>query len=91
MLPPKAGYATAIKAVVKTGGDAELYSKSFYYTPEFFAWYRYLFLGNSKPDSHLKVLSAVEDEELKNGVPKELKALIEHAASKINLSDANAE
>lgn len=90
-VPKEANYATAIQAVVKTDGNAELYSKSFYYTPEQFAWYRYLFLGNSKPDSHLKVLSAVEDEELRNKVPKELKALIEHAASKLNLSDANAE
>lgn len=84
--PKPANFTTAIEAVVKKCGKPEIYEKSFYYTPEFFAWYRYLFLGNSKPDSHFLVLSKIEKNELAQKAPKELIALVRHVASELGLN-----
>jgi predicted ATPase len=42
---------------LKTGGSPALYSTD--YDPEF-TWYPYLFLGESKPETHLRALSEIE-------------------------------
>lgn len=84
--PKQANFATAIETVVKKGGKPEIYEESIHYTPEFFAWYRYLFLGNSKPDSHLLVLSKIEKNELAQKAPKELIVLVRHVASELGLN-----
>ncbi|GAB7048442.1 hypothetical protein JCM9534A_35680 [Catenuloplanes indicus JCM 9534] len=46
-------------------------------------WYRYLFLGRSKPSSHLRALSRLTDDELREGAPKVLVALIKHISQKV--------
>lgn len=40
-------------------------------------WYRYLFLGRSKPSTHLRVLSGVSSEDLREKTPAVIKALVE--------------
>jgi hypothetical protein len=49
-----------------------------------FPWYRYLFLGRSKPDTHLRVLSAVSDSELRDAAPAVLVSLVERIRSGID-------
>lgn len=64
------------KAVtLKTGGDPELYSDTY---QDEFTWYSYLFLSRSKPETHIAALARIEEGELKDNAPPELKALIEH-------------
>lgn len=58
---------------LKTGGNLALYSAS--YDPEF-TWYPYLFLGESKPETHLRALSEIEPERLATKAPSELQNLI---------------
>jgi putative ATP-dependent endonuclease of OLD family len=51
-------------------------------------WYRYLFLGRGKPSTHVRVLSALEPDALKAGMPDELKALLEHVMAALNVAPA---
>lgn len=39
-------------------------------------WYRYLFLGRSKPSTHVRVLSTLPSADLADGAPEELRALL---------------
>ena len=41
-----------------------------------FPWYRYLFLGRSKPDTHFRVMTALSDEEIRANAPEVLKSLL---------------
>ncbi|GJF33653.1 chromosome segregation protein SMC [Kitasatospora sp. NE20-6] len=45
---------------------------------ELLRWYRYLFLGRSKPSTHLRALTRLSDEDLKASAPDFLKTLVEH-------------
>lgn len=74
--------ATAKSAVLKKGGNPDLYHA---YESEVFAWYRYLFLGRSKPDGHLSVLSQLSHEDIRNSAPQELKNLITYVVQKLDL------
>lgn len=82
------GDANAIrdkKAVtLKTGGDPELYGDAYH---DEFKWYPYLFLGRSKPETHIAALARIEDGDLAKNAPPELKALIEHLQEVIGLKD----
>jgi len=82
------GTAEAIrdkKAVaLKTGGDPDLYDDD--YDAEF-KWYPYLFLGHSKPDTHIAALTRIDEDDLAEGAPSELKALIEHLKESLGLED----
>lgn len=51
-------------------------------------WYRYLFLGRGKPSTHVRVLSALEPDDLKAGMPDELKALLDHVMAALNVPPA---
>jgi putative ATP-dependent endonuclease of OLD family len=63
-----------IQAVLKdAGGDGSTYTHE--EIMEFF-WYRYLFLGRGKPTTHLRALSNVEAEELKEKCPEVLQRLV---------------
>ena len=64
----------AAAAVLGAQGDATPYSEE---TRALFPWYRYLFVGRSKPDTHLRVLSQIPDETLRDNSPKVLTALLE--------------
>ncbi|NIA70983.1 AAA family ATPase [Pelagibius litoralis] len=73
------------KAVtLKTGGDPNLYDYSY---DDEFKWYPYLFLSRSKPETHIAALARIEQDELAEGTPAELKALIEHVKEALDLED----
>lgn len=48
-------------------------------------WYRYLFLSRSKPSTHLQALGRLSDQELKEGAPEVLSALVEYIRQKVSL------
>lgn len=48
-------------------------------------WYRYLFVTRSKPSSHLRALSRLTDEQLRDGAPKVVTALIRHIRHQVGL------
>jgi len=72
---------------LKTGGNPALYDANF---DDEFTWYPYLFLNRSKPETHLAALSQLSNEQLADGAPPELKALIERVKSALGL-DGNGE
>lgn len=72
----------AKKATLKIRGDSSLYTNAY---DQIFRWYPYLFLNNSKPDSHLTALGRVSDTRLKSNAPRELKALVNHVKTKLGL------
>jgi predicted ATP-binding protein involved in virulence len=73
--PRKNANAIASKkaTTLKTGGNPALYSAG--YDTEF-SWYPYLFLSESKPETHLRALSDIKPRKLVRKVPEELKLLI---------------
>ena len=73
--PQKGANAVASKkaTTLKTGGSPDLYDGDY---DDEFAWYPYLFLGESKPETHLRALSEIEPEVLASDAPKELRFLI---------------
>jgi putative ATP-dependent endonuclease of the OLD family len=74
------------KAVtLKTGGNPDLYDDEY---DDEFVWYPYLFLNRSKPETHLAALSAIEEEDLADDAPPELKALIERVKDALGLNGA---
>jgi putative ATP-dependent endonuclease of OLD family len=48
-------------------------------------WYRYLFVTHSKPSSHLRALSRLTDEQLRESAPEVVTALIEHIRQQVGL------
>ena len=58
---------------------------------ELFPWYRYLFLGRSKPDTHLRVLSQMSDDTVRKGVPQVLRSLIDRVQSALLSVEQGAE
>ncbi|MGQ4615176.1 AAA family ATPase [Nocardia sp. R7R-8] len=48
-------------------------------------WYRYLFVNRSKPSSHLRALSRLTDEELRNGAPSVITALIRYIRREVGI------
>lgn len=50
-----------------------------------FPWYRYLFLGKSKPSTHLLALSQIDDEELASNAPSVLKRLLDYVNGQLHL------
>ena len=67
------GKEQAVAAVLGSQGEPARWSGS---AKELFPWYRYLFLGRSKPDSHLRVLSQISDTTLRDGAPPVLVSLL---------------
>lgn len=71
----------AIARVLKSeDATAETYSKA---DVDLFIWYSYLFLGRSKPVSHLQFLAGISDDELRDGLPHELRSLVSLALRKL--------
>lgn len=80
-----AGAVRDKKAVaLKTGGDPDLYDDDY---DDEFTWYPYLFLNRSKPETHIAALARIEDDDLAENAPSELKALIEHLKEALGLED----
>lgn len=61
-------------ATLKTGGSPQLYGDRW---DNFFIWYPYLFLSESKPETHLEALSRIPRDTLSENAPEELIELIE--------------
>ncbi|MDO8454410.1 MAG: hypothetical protein Q7S59_07570, partial [Sulfurimonas sp.] len=64
--------------------DIEAIDISKYPNPEYYYWYRYLFLGQGKPTSHLNALAQISDEDLKNKTPDVLKKLVEKINTRLS-------
>ncbi len=63
----------AKQATLKTDGDTELYDDGW---DDEFRWYPYLFLGESKPEAHLRALAGMTNRRLRQNAPPELTALL---------------
>jgi predicted ATPase len=85
------GSADAIsekKAVtLKTGGDPDLYDDDY---DDQFKWYPYLFLNRSKPETHIAALARIDQDDLAEDAPAELRALIEHVKEALGFGDDDA-
>ncbi len=64
------------KVVLKTNGNPDIYGDEQW--DDSFAWYPYLFLSRSKPETHLAALSTITPRDLARRAPPELRALIDH-------------
>ena len=62
---------------LKTGGNPDLYPDDW---DEAFAWYPYLFLGDSKPEAHLRALADIPEEALGREAPLVLRHLLDHVS-----------
>lgn len=62
--------------VLKTNGNPDIYDCEQW--NDSFAWYPYLFLSRSKPETHLAALSRITHRNLARRAPPELRALIDH-------------
>ena len=64
------------RVVLKTNGNPDIYDDEQW--NDSFAWYPYLFLSRSKPETHLAALSRIDRLNLARRAPPELSALIDH-------------
>jgi len=62
----------AYEAVLGAEGDVDDYEG----WDENMQWYRYLFLGRSKPTTHMRALQRLDDETIVAGTPNELRTVI---------------
>ncbi|KKL09934.1 hypothetical protein LCGC14_2560910, partial [marine sediment metagenome] len=67
-------------AVLGDAGDPLPYGAD---DEDMFRWYRYLFLGRSKPNAHLRILSRLDNKAITANAPEELIALLEHVNANI--------
>lgn len=85
------GSADAIrekKAVtLKTGGNPDLYDDDH---DDQFKWYPYLFLNRSKPETHIAALARIDQDDLAEDAPAELKALVEYVKEALGFGDDDA-
>jgi putative ATP-dependent endonuclease of the OLD family len=88
IIPPKGGPKStqerAAAAVLGDGGDGvKAYVGPFEDYTKHFSDYRYHFLTNSKPATHLEAMAGIEDSDLKARMPKELARLLSHVAKNV--------
>lgn len=69
----------AHEAVLGVKGDGDLYGG----WDDEFRWYRYLFLGRSKPSTHLRALQALDNGEIAASTPDPLQKIIEIVADAV--------
>ena len=67
----------ALNAVLGDGDKPDLYDET--WDPSM-QWYRYLFLGRSKPTTHLLALQRLKDSSLRDNMPAELRTIIDRIA-----------
>lgn len=60
-------------AVFGEDGESDVYGSD---QDELLGWYRYLFLGRGKPSTHVRVLSSLSDDAIRDEAPEELRALL---------------
>jgi putative ATP-dependent endonuclease of the OLD family len=79
----------AIRAVLKPkGGDGSTYSDE---EKLAFFWYRYLFLGRSKPVSHLRAIVSISSNDLRSKCPPVLKRLIHRVQEQLGVLGSEEE
>jgi predicted ATP-dependent endonuclease of OLD family len=77
-------YITSVlKAVISDEVEFSTYAEEF---QELLPWYRYLFLTNSKPSTHLQALSLIPEEELAKNAPIELKNILNYTNNQLSLN-----
>lgn len=76
---------SAAKAVIGDDAESSTYPEEF---QQLLPWYRYLFLTNSKPATHLQAISQITDEELSKKAPPELQNLLKYTNSKLGIIQA---
>lgn len=80
---PKVSKTDPATSVLKQEGDVTWYQGEIQNLQNYFLFYRYLFLGKSKPVTHLEALKEISDDDLSKNAPKELKALIKYVHEKL--------
>lgn len=74
----------AAEAVFGTAGRGlTLYTGVFKAFPELLPAYRYHFLTNSKPATHLAALTHLKRKELREGMPEVLAAVLKHIETNV--------
>ncbi|WP_419785409.1 ATP-dependent nuclease [Pseudodesulfovibrio sp.] len=74
---PRIDVEQAIPHVLKDGRTEAWYDGELADLKQYFPFYNYLFLGKSKPVSHIRAIGLLEDADIAQNCPEELKALIE--------------
>jgi hypothetical protein len=77
--PQNRGNAAA--AVLGSEGDRSPYPDAEWATD--FTWYRYLFLGRGKPNTHVHALARATDDQLAKDAPEVLQSLVCHVAERV--------
>jgi putative ATP-dependent endonuclease of OLD family len=77
--PQNRGDAAA--AVLGSEGDASSYPGAEWAAD--FTWYRYLFLGRGKPNTHVHALARAADGQLATDAPEVLQSLVRHVAARV--------
>lgn len=81
---PRMTVERAAEAVFGTAGPGlTFYTGAFKAYPELLPAYRYHFLTNSKPATHLAALTHLKREELREGVPEVLAEVLTHVETKV--------
>jgi hypothetical protein len=71
----------AAAAVLGSEGDASSYPGAEWAAD--FTWYRYLFLGRGKPNTHVHALARATDDRLATDAPEVLQSLVRHVAERV--------
>jgi hypothetical protein len=77
--PQNRGNAAAV--VLGSEGDPSAYPDAEW--ADDFTWYRYLFLGRGKPNTHVHALARATDDQLATHAPEVLQALVRHVAERV--------
>lgn len=74
------------RTLKECGGDGSTYTSA---QKQLMIWYNYFFLNRGKPSTHIAVLSAIDEEQLKQGLPPVFMRLIAKAKRIIGDTDEN--
>ncbi|MGE6323322.1 ATP-dependent nuclease [Pseudomonas oryzihabitans] len=88
IIPPGGGPKTTVdkaaEVVLGTAGPGvSLYTRSFKHYPELLPAYRYHFLTNSKPATHLAALTHLTRKKIREGMPLVLAEVLNHIANSL--------
>lgn len=73
---------SSVRNVLKENGNASLYSKDTY---KLMVWYDYLFLTRSKPSTHMRALSLMDNDDIVKNAPEVLVRLAKRARQQIGV------
>ena len=86
------GYSKRVKIAIKAtlkdkGGSGDFYTDD---EKELMIRYQYLFLGRSKPTSHMNFLFNISDQELKDNAPDVFKKIVRRAEDILYKGDSDS-